>query len=58
MQSQDLILAKARGKILELINPWQNQCKWLCFNSIHKPPALPVRIEKIQPLPGDHGLLI
>jgi hypothetical protein len=33
MQSQDLILAKARGKILELINPWQNQYKWLCFNA-------------------------
>jgi len=23
-------------------------------NSIHKPPALPVRIEKVLPLPGDH----
>ncbi len=27
-------------------------------NSIHKPPALPVRIEKVLPLPGDHGSLI
>ena len=24
-------------------------------NSIHKPPALPVRIEKVLPLPKDHG---
>jgi hypothetical protein len=30
----------------------------ICPNSIHKPPALPVRIEKVLPLPGDHGLLI
>jgi len=27
-------------------------------NSIHKPPALPVRIEKVLPLPGDYGTLI
>ncbi len=28
------------------------------YNSLHKPPAPPVRIEKVLPLPGDHGLLI
>ena len=28
------------------------------FNSIHKPPAVPVRIEKVLPLLGDHGSLI
>jgi hypothetical protein len=32
--------------------------KNILTNSIHKPPALPVRIEKVLPLPGDHGSLI
>jgi hypothetical protein len=32
--------------------------KNLSSNSIHKPPALPVRIEKVLPIPGGHGLLI
>ena len=27
-------------------------------NCLHKPPALPVRIEKVLPLPGEHGILI
>jgi hypothetical protein len=28
------------------------------FNSIHKPPAQPVRIEKVLPLPGENRSLI
>ena len=28
------------------------------YNSIHKPPAQPVRIEKVLPLPGAHRSLI
>ena len=31
---------------------------FLGFNSIHKPPAQPVRIEKVLPLPGGHTKLI
>jgi hypothetical protein len=27
-------------------------------NSLHKPPAPPVRIEKVLPLPRDHGISI
>jgi len=26
-------------------------------NSIHKPPAMPVRIEKVLPIPREHGFM-